>query len=157
MPKRWFPGVGVVLVAVAALVVATRPDDADRSGAARVERVTEALRCPTCQGLSVADSPASTARAISDDVARRVAEGESDGEIKQAYVDRYGEWILLAPRSSGLAALVWALPAAGLAAGAAGLVLAFGRRRREPTLGASDADRALVERAMVERRSGNRP
>lgn len=142
-------------VAVVALVVAAGSESSDDSPEARVERISAQLRCPTCQGLSVADSPASTARAIRDDVARRVAEGETDGEIKQAYVDRYGEWILLRPQSSGLGALLWAVPIAVIAGAGAALALAFRRWRAEPVLEPSEADRELVDRALAERASAD--
>lgn len=144
--RRVLPVVALVGAAVAALVLAAGSGSDDPSVEARTERLTAQLRCPTCQGLSVADSPSSTARAIADDVRRRVREGESDDEIKAAYVARYGDWILLRPRSSGVAALVWALPVAVLAAAAGALAFAFGRWRREPVMHASDADRELVDR-----------
>jgi len=149
--RRLVPLLLVAGVAVVALVVAAGSESRDDSPEARVERISEQLRCPTCQGLSVADSPASTARAIRDDVARRVAAGESDGEIKQAYVDRYGEWILLRPQSSGLGALLWAVPIAVIVGAGAALALAFRRWRAAPVLEPSDADRALVDRALADR------
>lgn len=140
----------VLGVAVAALVMAAGGGDDEPSPEARVERVTGDLRCPTCEGLSVADSPSSTARAIRDDVARRVAAGESDAAIKRAYVDRYGEWILLRPRGSGLAALLWAVPVVVVVGAAAMLGFAMRRWRAEPRLVPSDDDRALVGRALAD-------
>lgn len=148
---RWLPWLLLVAVAATALALAGGTGSRDRSVESRVEQLSETLRCPTCQGLSVADSPSSTARAIRDDVRRRVEAGESDEEIKQAYVERYGEWILLAPRSDGIAAVVWALPVAALAGTAAGLFLAFRRWRRDPVPRAAEGDRDLVARALEER------
>ena len=150
--RRWFLWVAPLAAVAVALLMATGSEGGGASATERAERISGQLRCPTCQGLSGADSPSSTARAIRDDVARRVAEGESDDEVKQAYVDRYGEWILLRPRSSGLGALVWALPTAVLVAAVLGLGVAFQRWRRQPMLTATDADRDLVERARTERR-----
>lgn len=149
--RRWLPWLLVVVVAATALALASGSGSRDRSVEGRVEHLSETLRCPTCQGLSVADSPSSTARAIRDDVRRRVEEGESDEEIKQAYVERYGEWILLAPRSDGIAAVVWALPVAALAATGAGLFLVFRRWRRDPAPRAAEGDHELVARALEER------
>ncbi|MBI2169971.1 MAG: cytochrome c-type biogenesis protein CcmH [Actinobacteria bacterium] len=139
------------MLAVAALVVAAGSNGTDDSASARVEHLSEQLRCPTCQGLSVADSPASTARAIREDVARRVAAGETDAEIKAAYVDRYGEWILLRPRGSGVAVVVWAVPVAALVLAGAGLAAAFRRWRRQAPAQPTADDRALVERELDER------
>lgn len=99
----------VVAAAALALVVASRghalsPDQ-------RAHRLDRELRCPVCQGLSVADSPSSTSRAIAADVLRRVDAGESDASIRAYYVGRYGRWILLTP-SGGVGRLAWAVPLA---------------------------------------------
>lgn len=133
------------LVVLFALVVGARADG-PRSDADRVEHLSEQLRCPVCDGLAVADSPSSTARAIAADLRARVAAGEGDAEIRQAYVQQYGEWILLEPPSGGFGVLAWALPV-GLvvvAGGAAVWVL----RRRAAAGAPSDAERALVARAL---------
>ncbi len=103
------------------------------------------LRCPDCEGLSVADSSTSSARAIRSDLRRRFEAGETTEQVRQAYVERYGESILLKPEGSGLGVLVWGLPAVVLVLGAGGLVLAFARWRREPQLHATEADTALVD------------
>lgn len=152
--RRLLPWVALVAALAVALVVATRPASKDDSVEARVERITEQLRCPTCQGLSVADSPSSTARAISDDVHRRVEAGESDDAVKAAYVERYGEWILLRTPSSGIGAVVWALPVAAVVVAGAGLFLTFRRWRRVPELRATAADERLV--ADARRRPADR-
>lgn len=146
--RRALPMLAVVGVVVAALVVSSGSGEGAESSEDRVAGIADQLRCPTCQGLSVADSSASTARAIRDDIARRVDEGETDGQIKRAYVDRYGEWILLRPRTSGLGALLWAVPAVVILTAAGVLLLAVRRWQREPDLRATDDDRAMVERAM---------
>jgi cytochrome c-type biogenesis protein CcmH len=102
-----------------------------------------------CQGLSVADSPSPTAKAIYDDVRRRVDAGESAASIRAYYVGRYGEWVLLRPETSGVGALVWILPVTALLLGAGALALAFRRWRRQPSLAATEEDRALVEAALA--------
>ena len=148
MSRRLLPWIALAAVVVGALVAGSAAGRPDPSPAARARRLSAELRCPVCQGLSVADSPSSTARAIAADVRRRVDQGQSDGAIRQAYVDRYGEWILLQPRGSGFGAVVWALPVAGLVLGGGALVLAFRRWRRQPALEPTEADRALVEQAL---------
>jgi cytochrome c-type biogenesis protein CcmH len=94
----------------------------------------------------VADSQAPTSRAIRVDVKRRIKAGESDEQIRQAYVDTYGESILLTPQDSGVSLLVWILPIVVLAMGATGIVLALRRNRAQPHLQATEADQRLVER-----------
>lgn len=145
--RRWLPWVVLAAVVVATVAVAANGSGSgDSSPGARHENLTEELRCPTCQGLSVADSPSSTARAISDDVRRRIDEGQTDTEIRQAYVETWGEWILLEPQGRGVGLVVWLLPIAGLVLGAGVLVVALTRWRRQPRYKPTAEDRELVER-----------
>lgn len=151
MSRRWLSGLALVAVVVGALVFGAGGGSDDGSPEARTRRITAGLRCPQCQGLSVADSPSDTARAIVDDVRTMVSSGKTDAEIRAVYVERFGEWILLSPSSDGLGALVWALPAAVVILAAGGLTLAFRRWRRQPALAAGDDDRILVEEARLRR------
>lgn len=152
--RRGFSWAGVAGLIVLALVVGTRTDGQRPTAGARADRIAAELRCPVCQGLSVGDSDSPTARSIRDDIRRRIDQGEADEEIRQAYVERYGQWILLRPPADGLAALVWALPAAGVVLAAGGLALLLWRwRQRRGTRPASE-DRELVERALGHRLRG---
>jgi cytochrome c-type biogenesis protein CcmH len=155
MIRRFLPAVALVAVIVTALVIGgAGRDRGPRTPAARTEAITGDLRCPVCQGLSVADSHTPTADAIREDVRRRVEAGESDREIRAAYVARYSEEILLRPETSGVAALVWLLPVGALLLAVGGLAFAFRRWRREPTLAATDEDRALVDAALADQHGG---
>jgi cytochrome c-type biogenesis protein CcmH len=135
------------VVVVVALVWAAWPSGETATAREQAREVASTLRCPDCEALSVAESSTPTARAIRRDVLRRVKAGESAETIRAAYIDRYGESILLQPEGSGLGVLVWGLPVAALIAGAAGLVVASRRWRRAPRLHATDADEALVDKA----------
>src|SRR5690349_11814961 len=111
MIRRLLPVLALAAVVVAALVIGgARPSTGPKSAAGRAEAIASDLRCPVCQGLSIADSHSETADAIKEDIRRRVDAGESDAAIKQHYIDSYGEWILLKPKASGVGALVWILP-----------------------------------------------
>ena len=134
----------LALVLVGALAVGSRGDSGPATEDQRVERISSVIRCPTCRGLSAAQSDAPSAEAIRDEVRRRVQEGETDDQIKAYLISRYGEDILLQPRSK----LVWALPIAGGAAAVGGLALLLRRRRARPAGPVSDEDEALVARAM---------
>lgn len=112
----------------------------------RAHRLDRELRCPVCQGLSVADSPSSTSAAIAADVRRRVVAGESDQEIRDAYVARYGRWILLTP-SGGVGAGAFVLPIAGITGAAVVIVVSLRRWSRRPDREPTDDDLALVARA----------
>jgi cytochrome c-type biogenesis protein CcmH len=91
---------------------------ADPVKEARVQKLGKALRCAVCQGVSIADSPASMARAQLDTVRELVAEGKSDQEIIDYFVARYGEWVLLEPPRHGFNWLVWLGPIALIVGGA---------------------------------------
>lgn len=152
MIRRLLPAVALIAVVLSALVIGAGRGGG-RSADARTRSIAGDLRCPVCQGLSVADSHSPTAGAMKEDIRRRVDAGESDSAIRASYVARYGQWILLRPETSGAGALVWALPVTALLLAAGGLAFAFRRWRRQPTLAASDEDRALVEAALA-RQSG---
>jgi len=103
---------------------------------ARVQALGKLLRCPMCQGLSIADSGSSAARAQMDRVRELVAEGKTDDEIRAYFVARYGEWALLEPSAHGVNWLVWLLPVALLVVGA--LVISRLVRRAPPPGGAEE-------------------
>ncbi len=77
------------------------------------------LRCPDCQSLSVADSHTPSAVEIRRQIDELLAGGASADAVRQHFVDRYGEWILLAPR----APLAWALPFLAILVGLGVLVI----------------------------------
>jgi len=104
---------------------------------ARVKALGKQLRCPMCQGLSIADSSSSAARAQMDKVRELVAAGRSDREIRDYFTSRYGEWALLDPPASGMNLLVWLLPLLLLVGG--GLAIARTMRRPVPVAPAATA------------------
>jgi cytochrome c-type biogenesis protein CcmH len=143
--RRWGAWIALGLVVVVALAVVLWPHGS-QSLSARAQNLETEFKCPECQGLSVADSQAPTSRAMRADIKRRLKAGQSDAEIRQAYIDTYGESILLSPQGSGVSLLVWILPIVVLALGATGIVFALRRNRDEPHLHATDADERLVQR-----------
>ncbi|MGZ8765083.1 MAG: cytochrome c-type biogenesis protein [Acidimicrobiia bacterium] len=145
--RRVAPWIALLLVVAGALFVATRDDGGPTTVNDRVRSIASELRCVDCQSQSVATSSTASARAFRADIRRRVEAGQSDGEIKRAFVDRYGEFILLKPTGSGLGLIVWGLPVLVLVVGAGGLFLALRRWRREPRLTATAADEQLVAEA----------
>jgi cytochrome c-type biogenesis protein CcmH len=98
---------------------------------ARVQRLGKLLRCAVCQGLSIADSPSSVARAQLDMVRQLVRQGKTDQEIRDYFVERYGQWVLLSPSAQGLNWLVWLGPALLLGLG----VLVIARTLKAPAGG----------------------
>jgi cytochrome c-type biogenesis protein CcmH len=141
----WLALAAVVAVA---LLVGVTDDRAASTPAERAHRLAETIQCPTCSGQSVADSDASASRYIRTQITQRIAAGATDDQIRDELADSYGDSILLTPQRSGLAGLVWVLPVAALVAALVGVALAFRRWRGRAVVQASDADRALVERAL---------
>lgn len=145
----------LALVLAGALAVGSRGESGPPTEEQRVRRITSVVRCPTCRGLSVAQSDAPSAESIREEVRRRVQEGETDAQVKGYLVSRYGEDILLQPEAEGVGLLVWALPLAGGAVAVTTLVLVLRSRRIRPGRKASAADEALVEQALVKGRQGS--
>ena len=147
--RRWLPYVLLVPVVGVALLIGGRTDGGGpATPAQRAQRIATEVRCPTCSGLSAAESEAPASVAVREEIGRRVDAGESDQEVRAFLVGRYGRDILLTPGGSGVAGLVWALPVAGLVLAAGGLVLTFRRRRAGPPRTATPDDRRLVEQAL---------
>ncbi len=128
--RRWGGWILLVVVVVGALVIGTQ-DSGARTDSDRVQSIGRSVRCPTCRGQSVADSDAPAAANVRKDIERRVADGQSDDDIRSALAARFGDSILLTPPRDGVAGLVWVLPVLALVAAGAGLALAFRRWRRE--------------------------
>lgn len=144
----WLPWAALAVVVVGALLVGRSSGGEERSTEERVEAVASDFRCPTCSGQSVADSDAPAARAIREEIERRVGGGQDEDGIRAFLADRYPGSELNPPRS-GAAGLVWALPVAGLVVVVAALAVAFRRWRSASPSGveATAEDRSLVESA----------
>jgi cytochrome c-type biogenesis protein CcmH len=85
---------------------------------ARTKEVGGLLRCPVCQGLSVADSPSDMAVAMRHQVRDLLAAGYDQEQILQYFERSYGEFVRLRPPLRGVNWIVWLAPALGLLAGA---------------------------------------
>ena len=91
--------------------------------AARAKEIEGLLRCPVCQGLSVADSPSTMASNMRAQVKELVAAGYDQDQVLAYYERSYGEFVRLKPPLRGVNWLVWLAPLAGLLSGA--LVIAW--------------------------------
>jgi cytochrome c-type biogenesis protein CcmH len=134
------------IVGVAALIIAASGDAGPETDGERVSELAATIRCPQCRGQSVAESNVAIAREIRADIRTRIAEGQSDDEIRQVYIDRFGRSVVLTPDSGGLTGLVWIVPVVAAGLGAAAVMLAFARWRVETAAldAASEQDRELV-------------
>ncbi|MEJ7801739.1 MAG: cytochrome c-type biogenesis protein CcmH [Ilumatobacter sp.] len=148
--KRSLIWLALAMCAALALVVASGRTSIQNDNEL-ADAIGSELRCPVCQGLSIADSDSATALNLRADIARRIDAGETRSEIIDAYVARYGDWIRLRPRRSGVASLVWAIPPVLTAAAATMIAIALWRWRKRPRRSATAADRALVAEALEQR------
>ncbi|HEV2721508.1 MAG TPA: cytochrome c-type biogenesis protein [Thermoanaerobaculia bacterium] len=84
----------------------------------RTNEVASLLRCPVCQGLSVADSPSTMAQDMKHQVREFLARGYTQEQILAYFERSYGQFVLLKPKFQGVSAMVWLLPIAALIFGA---------------------------------------
>ena len=116
----------------------------------QVYAVASELRCVVCQNLSVADSPSEMAGQMRAIVRERLAAGETPAQVRQYFVTRYGDWILLAPPRRGFTLLVWVVPYAMALLGIALVAVLVTRwTRRQPAL-PPPVDPAMRERIRRE-------
>jgi cytochrome c-type biogenesis protein CcmH len=133
----------ILAFAVAALAgspaaYAVQPDEimADPVKEARARDLSRELRCMVCQNQSIDDSEAPLARDLRLLVRERIAAGDSDAQVIDFLVARYGEFVLLKPRLEPHTLLLWLLPPLVLAGG--GVALWLNSRRRSRSAFGSD-------------------
>jgi cytochrome c-type biogenesis protein CcmH len=95
----------------------------------RVRAIAATTKCPVCVGESVGQSNAPASLVIKEEIARLIASGRSDDEIRAAIVKNYPAAIQLTPPATGAGSLVWVLPVVALVGLGAGLVVTFRRGR----------------------------
>lgn len=98
--------VALILVAIGLGTQLQRASTLDE----RARNLAGELRCPVCQGLSIADSPAPLAEQMRRIVWEQLAAGATDEDVRDFFVARYGTWILLAPPAEGRDLLLWLAP-----------------------------------------------
>jgi cytochrome c-type biogenesis protein CcmH len=127
----------VAVMAGSSAACAVQPDEimADPVKEARARALSQELRCMVCQNQSIDDSEAPLARDLRLLVRERLAAGDSDSQVIDFLVARYGEFVLLKPRLERQTLLLWLLPPLVLAGGGIALWL---HSRRRTGLAASD-------------------
>jgi cytochrome c-type biogenesis protein CcmH len=123
-------------LATASQALAVQPDEVlqDPVLEARARALSRELRCMVCQNQSIDDSDAPLARDLRILVRERLVAGESDTQVVDFLVKRYGEFVLLQPRFTWHTALLWLGPLALLVGGAIGSVVLSRRRRAGATM-----------------------
>ena len=160
-----------VLVRIALLAALTLPGIAhavtpdeilkDPALETRARNLSRELRCMVCQNQSIDDSEAPLARDLRLLVRERIAAGDSDAQVIDFLVARYGEFVLLKPRLKSHTLLLWLLPPFALAGG--GLALWAHHRRRSKSAGDDSllkltaAEEARLERLIAAEPSPEKP
>ena len=137
----------VLVACVANAALAVQPDEILKDAAleARARDLSRELRCMVCQNQSIDDSEAPLARDLRLLVRERLTRGDSDQQVIDYLVARYGEFVLLKPRFELGTALLWGLPPAALLGGMIGLFVIARRYKSVPiepaTLSADEKNR----------------
>ncbi len=134
------------LLLIATPALAVQPDEmlSDPALEARARMISRDLRCPVCQGENIDDSAAPISRDLRLAVRERLVAGDSDAQVVDYVVDRYGEFVLFKPRSNGSGLILWLAGPAMLLMGGAIAFATLRRRTREPATPLSDADQARL-------------
>lgn len=121
----------ILLAFLASPAFAVQPDELlpDPALEARAREISQSLRCPVCQGENIDDSNATISRDLRILVRERLVAGDSNDQVIDFIVDRYGEFVLFEPRATGANWLLWLAGPAMLLLGGA-MVAAFIRSRR---------------------------
>lgn len=124
----------LILLTLGAPAFAVQPDEmlGDPALESRARTLSAELRCMVCQNQSIDDSDAPLAKDLRLIVRERLKAGDSDSQVLDFMVARYGEFVLLRPRMSWRNALLWGAPILVLVLGALGAVLALRRRSAAP-------------------------
>jgi cytochrome c-type biogenesis protein CcmH len=139
----------------AASLAAVQPDEmlANPLLEARARALSQQLRCMVCQNESIDESDAPLAHDLRVLVRERLQTGDSDAQVLDFLVARYGEFVLLKPRLSWRTAVLWGLPP-GLLLGGMVLLLVAARRRRsraqEPAARLTAAEEARLRKLLAE-------
>jgi cytochrome c-type biogenesis protein CcmH len=130
---------------LAAPAYAVQPDEimSDSTQEARARDLSRELRCMVCQNQSIDDSEAPLARDLRLLVRERIAAGDSDAQVLDFLVARYGEFVLLKPRLNSHTWLLWFLTPLALAGGGIALWV-HGRRRGKSAAGQDTAPPSLT-------------
>ena len=139
----------LLALAVPRPVLAVEPGEILKDPAleTRARALSRELRCMVCQNQSIDDSEAPLAHDLRVLVRERLQAGDSDPQVLDFLVARYGEFVLLNPRLSWRTAVLWGLPPAVLLLGTLALFVVIRRRRTTPA--AETANLTAAEEARL--------
>lgn len=132
MIRTFLTSLVLCLVMLASPVQAVTPDEVldDPALEARARALSAELRCMVCQNQSIDDSDAPLAKDLRVLVRERLVAGDSDKQVVDYLVDRYGEFVLLKPRFAWHTLVLWAAGPVALLAGMIAIVIALRSRTK---------------------------
>ena len=147
-----FVALALTLAATVTPVLAVQPGEmlADPALEARARTLSAELRCMVCQNQSIDDSDAELAHDLRVLVRERLAAGDTDAQVLDFVVARYGEFVLLKPRFSARNALLWGTPVLLLVAGGVFALVASRSKRRSETEKLSEEEKAELSRILAD-------
>jgi cytochrome c-type biogenesis protein CcmH len=147
-----------LLLTLATPAFAVQPDEVLQNPQleARARALSQHLRCMVCQNQSIDDSDAPLARDLRLLVRERLNAGDSDSQVIDFLVSRYGEFVLLKPRFEWHTAALWLLPPVILLTGAIAVFLSTRRRPVAPDPALSEAERAKLSAILREEAGADR-
>ena len=152
---RWLALVFLLASAVPAFAVEPGEMLKDPALEARARTISEGLRCLVCQNESIDESHADLARDIRLLVRQRLLAGDSNDQVRDYLVDRYGQFILLKPPFEMQTLLLWGTPVIVLVLGGIGLAFAMNRRPRDLAYGKlTEAEQKTVDKLLTGEQKG---
>jgi cytochrome c-type biogenesis protein CcmH len=111
---------------------ATEPTPQVPVSSADVSAIARKLNCPVCQGYTLQDCPLQVCAQMRNLIRQRLAAGESEQQVVDAFVTEYGPQVLNAPPTRGFFLTAWVLPVVAFLVGAVGVVLFLRRPGKRP-------------------------
>ncbi|MBM6581400.1 cytochrome c-type biogenesis protein CcmH [Microvirga sp. BT689] len=140
----------VVALMLAGPAFAVQPDEVlkDPSLEKRAREISAGLRCLVCQNQSIDDSDAQLAKDLRLLVRERLVAGDTNDEVENFLVQRYGEFVLLKPAFGAHTVLLWLTPALVLILGGIGAYTAMRRRPKPATASLDEEERKALENLL---------
>jgi len=127
---------------------AAGPASPDPAVELRMKALAEELRCLVCQNQTIADSNASLAIDLRNQIRGQITAGRSDGEIRDYMVQRYGDFVLYKPPFQVNTAALWVAPVALLVTGVFVFLIVVRRRRTQLPPPGTSPRRAEIEKLL---------
>ena len=144
---KWLSWVLMGIILVVSLLVGIIDNTKPLSAEQRAASISRTIRCPQCDGETVAESNAPIAKEIRAEIKIQVSQGKTNNEIRAFMANSYGQDVLLVPPARGFGSAIWIIPVAGLFLALGILGVAFWRWRLALVLEeeASEQDIELIK------------